>query len=78
MIGALPVLAGFLAPALYLLVEALKRLRGEGASPQLLAALGNTVAIAAATTGAALLLALVVSWALRLARTPSAKAGTPA
>lgn len=68
-IGALPVLAGFLAPALYLLVEALKRLRGEGASPQLLAALGNTVAIAAATTGAALLLALVVSWALRLART---------
>lgn len=68
-IGALPVLAGFLAPVLYLLVEVLKRLRGEGASPQLLAALGNTMAIAAATTGAALLLALVVSWALRLART---------
>ena len=32
-------------------------------------ALGNTVALASATTGAALLLGLVVSWALRLART---------
>lgn len=65
LLGSLPVLAGFAAPAGYLLWEALQRLRTAGASTQLLKALGNTVLIAALTTLAALLLALVVSWAVR-------------
>lgn len=65
LLGSLPVLAGFATPAGYLLWEALQRLRSAGASTQLLKALGNTVLIAALTTLAALLLAVVVSWAVR-------------
>ena len=67
-LGSLPVLAGFVAPALFLLYEAIARLRSAGASPQLLDALGNTAQVAVLVTVACVLLAIVVSWALRLAR----------
>ena len=64
-LGSLPVLAGFAAPAGYLLWEAWQRLCSNGASAQLLHALGNTLMIALLTTAAALLLAVVVCWAVR-------------
>ena len=65
LLGSAPVLAGFAAPGAYLLWEAAQRLHSAGASAQLLQALGNTVLVAAITTVAALLLAIVVSWAVR-------------
>lgn len=65
LLGSLPVLAGFAAPAGFLLWEAQQRLHTDGASPQLLGALGNTLLIALVTTVAAMLLAVIVCWAVR-------------
>lgn len=67
-LGSLPVLAGFLAPALYLLDETVRRLVQTVPSPQLLKALGHTVLIAGLATLAALVLAVLVCWAARIAR----------
>jgi len=64
--AALPVLIGFVAPALYLVWESAKRLRqGGGISQGLLASLGNTLALAAGVTAAAVAAGLVVAWAAR-------------
>lgn len=64
--AALPVLIGFVAPALYLVCESAKRLRqGGGISQGLLASLGNTLALAAGVTAAAVAAGLVVAWAAR-------------
>jgi len=64
--AALPVLIGFVAPALYLVWESAKRLRqGGGISQGLLASLGNTLALAAGVTVAAVAAGLVVAWAAR-------------
>jgi iron(III) transport system permease protein len=64
--AALPVVIGFVAPALYLLWETAKRLRlGGGISDGLLASLGNTLALAAGVTVATVAAGLVVAWAVR-------------
>jgi iron(III) transport system permease protein len=69
LLGWTPVLAGFAAPALYLAFETFKRLRlAGGVSPQLLAGLGNTLALAATATAATVLCGLVVAWAGRAQR----------
>lgn len=64
--AALPVLIGFVAPALYLVWETVKRLRlGGGLSSGLLGSLGNTLGLAAGVTVAAVACGLVVGWATR-------------
>ncbi|SEJ54143.1 MULTISPECIES: iron ABC transporter permease [unclassified Variovorax] len=64
--ASLPVLIGFVAPALYLVWESAKRLRqGGGISHGLVASLGNTLALAAGVTVAAVAAGLVVAWAAR-------------
>ncbi|WPH19142.1 ABC transporter permease [Variovorax paradoxus] len=64
--ASLPVLIGFVAPALYLVWESAKRLRqGGGVSQGLLASLGNTIMLAAGVTVAAVAAGLVVAWATR-------------
>lgn len=65
---SLPVLLGFVVPATYLLWEAVARLQIAGISPQLLVALWNTVRVALLATFAAMVLGLLVAWALRLAQ----------
>ena len=65
-IATLPVLIGFVAPALYLVWESAKRLhQGGGVSHGLLASLGNTLALAAGVTLVAVAAGLVVAWAAR-------------
>ncbi|MDQ0607028.1 iron(III) transport system permease protein [Variovorax sp. W1I1] len=65
-VTALPVLIGFVAPALYLVWESAKRLRqGGGVSHGLVASLGNTLALAAGVTVMAVTAGLVVAWAAR-------------
>ncbi|WP_175756016.1 ABC transporter permease [Burkholderia ambifaria] len=74
-VGWLPVLIGFGAPAAYLAVETGKRLHlVGGVSAQLLTGLANTLTIAAAATVTTLACGLVVAWAAR-ARRDSAHAG---
>jgi iron(III) transport system permease protein len=65
-VASLPVLAGFAAPALYLVWETAKRLRqGGGVSQGLVASLGNTIALATGVTAVAVAAGLVVAWAVR-------------
>ncbi|WP_413762800.1 ABC transporter permease [Variovorax sp. Varisp41] len=71
--ASLPVLIGFVAPALYLVWESAKRLRqGGGISHGLLASLANTIALAAGVTAAAVAAGLLVAWA---ARNPGGQGG---
>ncbi len=63
---ALPVLLGFVAPAGYLLLKAIERLRFAGFPPQLLQATLDTLQLAALGTTLTLLAALAVTYALRL------------
>lgn len=73
-LGWLPVLLGFVAPALYLLAESYKYLHLTGAvSQQLLSSAWSTLYIALITTAVTLLLALVVAWASRSARQSQAQ-----
>ncbi len=68
-LGALPVLIGFVAPLLYLLWETYKRLHlVGGVSGQLVAALRNTLSLAATATVATLACGLIVAWAARRVR----------
>nr|WP_261543955.1 iron ABC transporter permease [Burkholderia multivorans] len=68
-LGWLPVLLGFGAPAAYLAVETAKRLHQVGGvSAQLLDGLANTLTIAAAATVATLACGLIVAWAARAQR----------
>ncbi|MEB2486507.1 iron ABC transporter permease [Burkholderia multivorans] len=68
-LGWLPVLLGFGAPAAYLAVETAKRLHQVGGvSAQLLDGLANTLTIAAAATIATLACGLIVAWAARAQR----------
>ncbi|CAB3762046.1 iron ABC transporter permease [Burkholderia puraquae] len=74
-LGWLPVLLGFGAPAAYLAVETAKRLHlVGGVSAQLMTGLANTLTIATAATVATLACGLVVAWAARAQR-DSARAG---
>lgn len=68
-LGWLPVLLGFGAPAAYLAVETAKRLHlVGGVSAQLMTGLANTLTIATAATVTTLACGLVVAWAARAAR----------
>lgn len=68
LLGLLPVLLGFVVPAAYLLWEAVERLHVAGFSPQLLVALWNTLRVALLATVVAMMLGLLVAWAMRLAQ----------
>jgi iron(III) transport system permease protein len=63
---ALPVLLGFVAPAGYLLVKAIERLRFSGFPPGLVQVTLDTLQLAALATLLTLLAALIVMYALRL------------
>ncbi|MDM0074405.1 iron ABC transporter permease [Variovorax sp. J2P1-59] len=64
--ASLPVMLGFVAPALYLVWETTKRLRlGAGVSSGLVASLGNTIGLAAGVTVVTVAAGLVVAWAVR-------------
>lgn len=65
-LGFLPVLIGFLAPAIYLVGESVKRFRFAGFPPGLLEVTWNTVWLASLATVVTLLLGLVVAWSVRL------------
>ncbi len=63
---ALPVGVGFIAPALFLAVEAGKRLMaGHGLSPELLRSAANTVMLASGVTAITVAAGLTVAWAAR-------------
>ncbi|WP_197085624.1 ABC transporter permease [Bordetella pseudohinzii] len=65
-LGWIPVLLGFVAPALYLVAETYKRLHlVGGVSGQLLSSLGNTLAVAASATVITVVCGLAVAWAAR-------------
>ena len=63
-----PIFLGFIAPALYLCVEAVARLRFAGLSPSLLAQIGNTILISALATFVSLALGLVLAFTARMMR----------
>ncbi|MFA7391262.1 MAG: iron ABC transporter permease [Pigmentiphaga sp.] len=68
-LGWIPVVVGFLAPAAYLVEATAKRLHlVGGVSAQLLASLQNTVVLALTATLVTVLAGLVVAWAVRSAR----------
>lgn len=64
-LGLVPVLIGFVAPALYLAVEAWKRFRFNGISDRLLSESVNTVALSAIATIAVLLFGVIVAYTAR-------------
>ena len=65
-LGWLPVVLGFGAPAAYLAWESFKRLRlGGGVSAGLISSLGNTLLLALGVTVVAVAAGLVVAWAVR-------------
>src|SRR5690606_27490759 len=68
-LGWLPIVIGFIAPALYLLNETIKHISGAGAvSNQLLLSGYNTVKVALLATVATLACGLIIAWAARAVR----------
>ncbi|WP_404406045.1 ABC transporter permease [Pelagibacterium halotolerans] len=65
-LGALPIVIGFLGPALYLFFEAIKRIEFAGVSPYLIRATINTVSLSAIATLVVLFMGFAVSYAARL------------
>ncbi|TCL65248.1 iron ABC transporter permease [Rhizobium sp. BK251] len=65
-LGALPVLVGFVVPALYLAVEAYKRWKFAGISDRLAGEAVNTLTFAAIATVATVVLGMVLAYAARL------------
>ena len=63
---SLPVVIGFVLPAIYLVVEAIKRIRFAGVSPRLLGEAFNTVALASIATALVLICGMFVAYAVRL------------
>ena len=73
-LGWLPVLVGFVAPALYLLNETIKHFDAAGGvSAQLLQSGYNTVSIALAATFVTVAGALIITWAARSAHTAKSR-----
>lgn len=64
--GFLPVLLGFVAPAIYLTTEAWKRYRFAGMSSRIVDEAVNTIVIATVATVVTILLGLVVAYAARI------------
>ena len=73
-LGSVPVVLGFVAPALYLVERSIARLRFAGLPPSLLDATLNTVATAAAATVVIVALGVTVTYAARVAPGPLAQA----
>ena len=68
-LGWIPVIIGFIAPALYLLHETIKHLQQTGTvSQQLVASAWNTVSIALVATVVTIVAGLIVAWAARTVR----------
>lgn len=68
-LGWLPVLLGFIAPALYLLNETIKRLHEVGTvSDQLISSAANTIWVALLATVITVFCGLILTWAVRSAR----------
>jgi iron(III) transport system permease protein len=65
---AVPILIGFVAPTLYLVVESAKRISFDGISTSILRELFNTLTVSLAATVAVIVLGLVVAYAARLNR----------
>jgi len=63
---SLPVIIGFVLPATYLVVEAVKRIRFAGVSPRLVGEAFNTVALASIATALVLICGMFVAYAVRL------------
>lgn len=76
--AGVPIAFGFALPALYLLVEAIKRLRLAGLSSDIVREIANTITIAGVATAVALVLGLVVTYAGRLAKGPLGQTIVPA
>ncbi len=69
LLGLLPILAGFVVPAIYLTAEAVERLHGgHGLSHTLMRSLSNTVLLALIATVVTLTIGLMVAWASRTLR----------
>lgn len=66
LLGALPIVIGFLGPALYLIVEAAKRVEFAGFSPALARATINTVTVSAIATIVVLVIGFIVAYFARL------------
>ncbi|NYT36802.1 iron ABC transporter permease [Allopusillimonas soli] len=76
LLGSLPVIIGFIAPALYLLDATLTRLHQVGGvSEQLLRSAGNTLYVALAATLLTVICGLIVAWAARITRQARASKG---
>ncbi|MDY3331874.1 MAG: iron ABC transporter permease [Pelistega sp.] len=68
-LGWLPVIAGFIFPALYLITETVKRLDTVGAVSQgLLTSTLNTVILAVIATTVTVILGLIIAWVVRQPR----------
>src|SRR5699024_9372134 len=67
-LGLVPVLVGFLVPAVHLAWQTFERLGNGGVSAQLLASARNTLLVALAATVVTVAAGLAVAWALRLAQ----------
>lgn len=68
-LGALPVLIGFIAPALHLLVQAGQRLHSAGSvSAPLIASAWNTLTLALGATALTVVAGVVLAWAARRIR----------
>lgn len=65
---ALPIFIGFIAPALYLTIEAIKRLKFAGLSNELMHQMFNTVLIAGIATIVSLALGLMLALTVRMMR----------
>ncbi|WP_052025974.1 iron ABC transporter permease [Phyllobacterium sp. YR531] len=64
--GLIPVLIGFVFPAIYLATEAWKRFQFAGLSPRLVTEAGNTIIFASAATLVTLLLGVLIAYVARL------------
>lgn len=63
---SLPIIIGFVVPAIYLVVEAMKRIRFAGVSPRLIGEAFSTVALASVATVLVLVCGMLVAYAVRL------------
>ena len=77
-LASVPILFGFLLPAVYLLIEAQSRIRFAGLSGNILQEIFNTVSVATVATAVAIVLALIVTYAGRLAHGPLGQTVVPA
>lgn len=73
-LALLPVLFGFIFPALYLANAAIERLRFAGLPPDLPSQIFNTVVMAAIATFVAVVIGFVLAYSQRLTRAPAADA----